>query len=234
MQFNTCQVKYLTLNTHVLYSVIMHWIQEKILELSKTQDVLSIGIRPLGRLIKVDSPQIVKHHLTQLQNKGLLRPKSREDIQQFLQHSATLQPSFVQIPVVGTANCGPATRIAEENLEKYVMVSQSLLKKRGNIFALVAEGNSMNKARINGTTPIEDKDYVLVDSDQRAPSSGDYVLSIIEGAANIKKFTYTSDGHIALLSESTEKFAPIYISEDDQFMINGKVVQVIKAANGGD
>lgn len=224
----------MTPNPVVLYSVIMHWIQEKILELSKTQDVLSIGIRPLGRLLGVDSPQIVKHHLTQLQNKGLLKPKSREDIQQFLQHSATLQPSFVQIPVVGTANCGPATMVAEENLEKYLMVSRSLLKKQGNIFALVAEGNSMNRARVNGTTPIEDKDYVLIDSDQRTPNAGDYVLSIIEGAANIKKFAYTRDGHIALLSESTEKFAPIYISEDDQFMINGKVIQVIKAANGGD
>ncbi len=209
----------------------MHWIQEKILELSKTQDVLSIGIRPLGRLIEVDKPQIVKHHLVQLQNKGLLKPKSREDIQQFLHHSATIQPSFVQIPVVGAANCGPATILAEENLEKYVMISQSLLKKRGNIFALVAKGNSMNKALINGTTPIEDNDYVLIDSDQRVPNPGDYVLSIIEGSANIKKFTYTSDGHIALVSESTEKFAPIYISEDDQFMINGKVVQVIKAAS---
>lgn len=212
----------------------MHQIQEKILELAKTQDVLSLGIRPLGRLIGVDKPQIVKHHLTQLQNLGLLKPKSREDIQQFLQHSATLQPSFVQIPVVGAANCGPATILAEENIEKYLMVSQSLLRKRGNIFALVAEGNSMNKARVNGSTPIENKDYVLVDSDQRTPNPGDYVLSIIDSAANIKKYTRTTDGNIALVSESTEKFAPIYISEDDQFMINGKVIQVIKAANGGE
>lgn len=217
-----------------MYSIDMHLIQEKILQLSKTQDVLSLGIRPLGRLIGVDSPQIVKHHLIQLQKMGLLKPKSREDIKQYLQHSATLQPTFVQIPVVGPANCGPATLLAEENVEEYLTISQSLLKKRGNIFALVASGNSMNRAKVNGSFVIEDKDYVLIDSDQRTPNIGDYVLSIIDGAANIKKFTRTKDGNIALVSESTEKFAPIYISEDDQFMINGKVVQVIKAANGGE
>ncbi|MDQ3099628.1 MAG: hypothetical protein M3Q44_07840 [bacterium] len=208
----------------------MHQIQEKILELAETQDVLSLGIRPLGRLIGVDRPQIVKHHLIQLQKLGLLKPKSREDIQQFLQHSSTLQPSFVQIPVVGAANCGPATFFADEHIEKYLTISHSLLKKRGNIFALVAKGNSMNNARVNGNAPIEDKDYVLIDGDQRTPSSGDYVLSIIDDAANIKKYTRTEDGNIALVSESTEKFAPIYISEDDRFMVNGKVIQVIKGA----
>lgn len=206
----------------------MHRIQEKILELAKTKDVIALGIRPLGREIGIDKPQLVKHHLLQLQKKGLINPKSREDIKQFLQHSATLQPSFVEIPVVGAANCGPATLLAEENVEEYVKVSESLLRKRGNIFALIAEGNSMNDARVNGDTPIEDKDYVLIDGDQRSPNPGDYVLSIIDGAANIKKYTRAKDGNILLLSESTSNYAPIYIGEDDQFMINGKVVQVIK------
>lgn len=211
----------------------MHPIQQKILELAKTQDVLDIGIRPLGRLIGVDKPQLVKHHLLQLQRKGLIKPKSREEIQQYFKHVGTLQPSFIDITVVGKANCGPATILAEENIEEYVKVSESLLRKRGNIFALIADGDSMNTAKINGTTPIEHKDYVLVDGDQRNPNNGDYVLSIIDGAANIKKFTRTKDGNIALVSESTERFAPIYISEDDSFMINGKVIQVIKAVGKG-
>lgn len=211
----------------------MHSIQEKILELAKTQDVLELGIRPLGRIIGVDKPQLVKHHLTQLQKKGLIKPKSREDIKQFLYHSATLQPSFVQVPVVGAANCGPATRIAEERIEHYVTVSESLLKKKNNIFALVAVGDSMNKARIQGKN-IEENDYIIVDGDQLNPNPGDYILSIIDGCANIKKFARTNDGNIALLSESGSKHAPIYISADDDFIVNGKVIQVIKAVGGGE
>lgn len=232
--FLSRQEKSLDTHLELLYSLgrVMHQIQEKILELAKTEDVLSLGIRPLGRKIGVDSPQIVKHHLMQLQKVGLLKPKSREDIKQHFKHTSKLQPSFIEIPVVGTANCGPATFIAEENIEEYVKVSESLLKKKGNIFALIADGNSMNMARVNGASSIEDRDYVIVDGDQRTPHSGDYVLSIIDGAANIKKFIRTTDGNIALVSESTERFAPIYIGEDDQFMINGKVLQVIKAAGG--
>jgi SOS-response transcriptional repressor LexA len=206
----------------------MHWIQEKILELAKTKDVLELGLRPLGREIGVDKPQLVKHHLQQLQKLGLLKPKSREDIKQFLDHSSSMQPSFVDIPVVGAANCGPATLIAEEHVEKYITISESLLKKRGNIFALVAKGDSMNKARVGGQN-IEENDYVLVDGDQRNPIPGDYILSIIGNCANIKKYARTNDGNIALLSESDSKYAPIYISEDDEFIVNGKVIQVIKA-----
>lgn len=206
----------------------MHWIQEKILELAKTKDVLELGLRPLGREIGVDKPQLVKHHLQQLQKLGLLKPKSREDIKQFLDHSSSMQPSFVDIPVVGAANCGPATLIADEHVEKYITISESLLKKRGNIFALVAKGDSMNKARVGGQN-IEENDYVLVDGDQRNPAPGDYILSIIGNCANIKKYARTKDGNIALLSESESKYAPIYISEDDEFIVNGKVIQVLKA-----
>lgn len=208
----------------------MHQIQEKILELAKTKDVLTLGIRPLGREIGVDQPQLVKHHLFQLQKKGLIKAKSRSDIQQLLQHSSSLQPSFVQIPVVGAANCGPATLFADERIEKYITVSQSFLKKTNNVFALIAKGDSMNRAQIDGNT-IEENDYVVIDSDQRTPHSGDYILSVIDNCANIKKYARTKDGNIALLSESNSNYPPIYIGEDDQFIVNGKVIQVIKGAN---
>ncbi|PIR55631.1 hypothetical protein COU74_00020 [Candidatus Peregrinibacteria bacterium CG10_big_fil_rev_8_21_14_0_10_36_19] len=205
----------------------MHNIQEKILELSKSKDVLELGYRPLGRLIDVDKPQLVKHHVQQLLKNGLLRPKSRKDIQYLLSTSSNKQPTFVEIPMLGAANCGPASIVAEEQLEKSIRVSESILKKLGNIFALLAVGDSMNQAKVNHES-IEDGDYVIIDSDQKSPAVGDYILSIIDNCANIKKYMRTKDGGIALLSESTEKYPPIYIHEDDDFIVNGKVIQVIK------
>lgn len=207
----------------------MHKIQEKILELSKTKDVFELGIRPLGRLIDVDQPQLVKHHLSQLIKNGLLKPRSRDQIKQFLTDSSNQQPAFIQIPVVGKANCGVATCVADERVEEYLTVSLSLLKKKENVFALVAQGDSMNKASIEGNN-IEENDYVVVDGSQRIPNSGDYVLSIIENCANIKKYARTKDGNIVLLSESTSVHPSICIGENDQFIVNGKVIQVIKAA----
>ena len=88
----------------------------------------------------------------------------------------------------------------------------------------------MNRAQIGGNT-IEEDDYVVIDSDQRTPNSGDYILSVIDNCANIKRYARTKDGNIALLSESSSNHPPIYIGEDDQFIVNGKVVQVIKGAN---
>jgi len=108
------------------------------------------------------------------------------------------------------------------------MISESLLKKKNNTFALVAKGDSMNKANIGGNN-IEENDYVLIDGDQRNPAPGDYILSIIGNCANIKKYARTKDGNIALLSESDSKYAPIYISDDDEYIVNGKAIQVIKA-----
>ncbi|MBI2325864.1 hypothetical protein HYU91_00555 [Candidatus Collierbacteria bacterium] len=207
----------------------MHQIQEKILELAKTKDILDLGIRPLGREIGIDQPQLVKHHLNQLQKKGLIKARSRSDIQQILQHSSSLQPSFVEIPVVGAANCGPATLFADEHVEEYITVSESFLKKKDNVFALIAKGDSMNRAQINGNN-IEENDYVVVDGNAKTPNSGDYILSVIDNCANIKKYARTKDGNIALLSESTSNHPPIYIGENDQFIVNGKIIQVIKGA----
>jgi SOS-response transcriptional repressor LexA len=86
----------------------------------------------------------------------------------------------------------------------------------------------MNKSVVNGNT-IEDGDYLIIDSSDTSPSSGDVVLSVIDEMANIKKYVWDEENNqIVLVSESTKDIPPIYIHEDDSFMINGKVIQVIK------
>lgn len=58
----------------------------------------------------------------------------------------------------------------------------------------------------------------------------DYVLSVIDGCANLKKFEKdTKTGAIRLLSESKNpKHKPIYVSSEDDFMINGRIISVVK------
>jgi SOS-response transcriptional repressor LexA len=86
----------------------------------------------------------------------------------------------------------------------------------------------MNRAEIGGKR-IEDGDYVIVDVSDKHVRNGDIVLSIIDGLANIKKFYLDKkNNQVILMSQSTKDFPPIYIHENDDFMINGKVVQVIK------
>lgn len=86
----------------------------------------------------------------------------------------------------------------------------------------------MNKANVNGKT-IEDGDYLIIDSDYRSPRNGDVVLSVIDDMANIKKYIWDEDNNqVVLVSQSTKDIPPIFIHEDDSFMINGRVIQVIK------
>src|SRR5262249_14001385 len=137
---------------------------------------------------------------------------------------------FISIPLVGAANCGPAELLADENIEAYVRVAKDALPKKSGIFAVRAVGKSLNRANVKGKS-IEEGDIVLIDSEDRTPKNGDYVLSIIDGAANLKRFK-TEKGQVMLVSESTEKFKPILIMEGDDWSVNGKIVGVIKSKKG--
>lgn len=135
---------------------------------------------------------------------------------------------FVSVPLVGSANCGPAELLAEENVEGYLTVKKTMLPRVSGIFAIRASGHSLNRASVKGKT-IEDGDYVLIDAEDRNIKDGDYVLSIIGGAANLKKYTFDKKREqIILSSESSEPFKPIIILPGDDYAVNGKVVGVIK------
>jgi len=135
----------------------------------------------------------------------------------------------VRIPVLGAANAGPATLFAEENVAGYLKVSRSVLNRKENVFALRVEGDSMNRANINGKN-LEEGDFVLIDSTYRTPRNGDYVLSVMDDCANLKKFQRDSEtGDVMLVSESSNpKHKAIYISSEDDFMVNGKIIGVLK------
>ena len=195
----------------------MHDIQKRILELSKRKDLEAMKLREIGEEIGVVHPQLVKHHLEQLRKKGLL----------FVKDTGSMK--MASIPILGSANCGEPTLLAEENLEGYLKISESLLgRKIDDLYSLKAVGLSMNRANIGGQT-IDDGDYVVIDKSQDSPQNGDYVVSIIEGAANIKRFYFDSKSNqVVLLSESSQEFPPIYIDATNNFVIGGKIIKVFK------
>lgn len=195
----------------------MHRIQSALLELSRRKDLDGMTLRDIGLEIGESHPQKIKHHLSQLKNKGLLS-------------SSLGSQGLLSVPILGAANCGPALNFAEENLEGYLQLSPKMLPQKKDLFAIRATGNSMNRAQLNGKS-IEEGDYVIIDSQQRSPKNGDYVLSTINGLANIKRFCFDSENdQIALISESSSPIPPIYIHADDyaDYQVNGQVIQIIK------
>ena len=122
---------------------------------------------------------------------------------------------LVDIPLYGSANCGPATLFADDTSDSKIRVSSQFLqfKSQSNVIALRADGDSMNQADIGGNA-IDDGDYVLVDISDRTVKNGDYIVSTIEGCANIKRYFYDDrNKQVHLVSESLFQYPPIILGE---------------------
>jgi len=210
----------------------MNILQTQLLNhIASTPEMGSFSLRKIAELLGVKGkPQIAKYHLQQLEKRGLIQMNLEEGVLKLVQkgyNHATKSPLFA-IPVVGAANCGPAVTYADQKVDSYLKISSSLLPRNKNrLFAIKADGDSMNRAKVNGKN-IETGDYVLVDREAKY-GNGDVVLAIIDGLATIKEF-YLDKVHnrIILRANSDHEYMPIYIGEDDQFIINGKVVDIIK------
>ena len=208
----------------------MHKTQRAILDLSIKRDLSGLKLREIGELVGEPHPQKIKHHLDQLKKKGFLGKSGNKEKTGIVPKDALRSIEMSAIPILGSANCGEAVLSANEMLEGYLNVSKSLVRMKPGMFALKAKGSSMDHADVSGNA-IENGDYVIIDPSSREPKNGDYVLSVINGAANIKKFMIDRDhNRVLLVSESGGEYLPIIIHLDDgpDYFVNGKVVFVIK------
>jgi len=210
----------------------MSSVQNKLLALLRDQGSVPLKYREIGRRIGEQYPQTVKHHIGILKDKQLIQEENGLLI---LNKKDLTSEDFLNLPFYGIANCGPATAFAEDRIEGYIKISKNALPK-GNIkdFYLVqAYGNSMNQAEVGQNKKnIEDGDIVIVNTKEQSPENGDYVVSVIDGCANIKKFNYNpADNQVVLMSESTDKYFPIVLHENDDLSVAGKIIEVLKLPN---
>lgn len=217
----------------------LHIIQEKLLKLSETKNIAQLSLREMAKNIGLpnESPQKIKHHLLQLQKKGFLSIDRIKGVT----NRTEMEPSWAKgllkkthqlfsIPIIGTANCGPATIFAEQNFQGFLRISSKLVgrTKPEGLFAIKADGLSMNRAEINNKY-IGDGDFVIIDKEQINADTGDIVLAIIDNKATIKRLIKDKkNNQIVLKSESSFDYEPIYLHSDDEFFINGKVIDVVK------
>jgi len=205
----------------------MHHIQQKILTFADKLNLKRDGLRQIGRLVGEPHPFKVSYHLKKLEEKGFIKTDKRTGNITKVKSGDIDNGDFMAIPVLGAANCGEAKLFAEENFEGYIKVSRNIKKIGDGMIAVKAFGNSMNNAKTS-VGAIKEGDYVIVNTKEQ-PRDGDYVLAIIDNCANIKKFLVDRKNKIiSLISESTENHPPIFLHENDRFMINGVVKYVIK------
>jgi SOS-response transcriptional repressor LexA len=206
--------------------------QEKILKLAKKKDISKMGFREIAREAGIKYPQSVIHNLEQLKKKGLLYFDIKKR-QRVAKPKAFAVDNFFNVPIVGAANCGPAQELAVADVQGYLRISPRSAgkSKPEGLFAVKAVGDSMVRAKIHGES-VAPGDLLLVDCKSK-PQDGNYVLSVFDQEANVKKFKIDHEKHeIRLVSESDHDIPPIIIHEDDvesgRYLVNGIITRVIK------
>src|SRR5258708_5044209 len=148
----------------------MHELQQKLLKLADEKNLGQYRLRQIAAMVGEDSPQKIKHHLNQLEKRGLIRiDKARgviEKAQQGFVSGFLKTARLLSIPILGSASAGPATFYSESNIEGYLRISSTFVGRRANrkLFALKVNGPSMNRAQVDHKK-IDDGDYVIVDGE---------------------------------------------------------------------
>lgn len=198
---------------------MLHINQSRILELAKKVNLSNLTLQQIAIRSGIGkaSNQLISFHIEKLKKKGFLNPDGRV---------AEKNSGLIAIPYYGMANAGPATFLAEDNIQGYIKVSKSLfVGQRTNIFSIKTSGNSMNKEKIDGRV-INDGDYLIAEKIY-FPKNGDVVVTVAEGLVNIKKYKKIDNNTIALISNSTEDYPPIFLTPEDNPYIVGKIIKVL-------
>lgn len=181
-------------------------------------------IEELTILLKQRSKRWVVQYLETLEKKWFLtRGRGYRSI--VLGNNVWFQ-STLNIPILWYANAWTPLVDASE-LEYWVLpISKKIISwDEKNYFVLKVEWTSMNNYTVNWKS-VENGSYVLIKKDEINTNTSDAFLFIVNWAATLKKYKKDGD-NIYLLPESKDDFHnPIILSEDDNIMVNGKIVDV--------
>ncbi len=204
-------------------------------------------LREIGAQMNIRSTNGVSDHLRALERKGYLR---REDMKSRALRPIDLPVKkgprlvgpevtsvwsedreyrfgrngaandVVTIPLVGRVAAG-ALLLAEDNIEQQLVVDASLLKSRGDTFALKVWGDSMIEAGIHNGD-------VLFVRRQQSAEQGEVVVALVGEEATVKRFFKDRDGFRLQPEHPTMK--PIHVRGDDlaNFSILGVAVGLFR------
>jgi repressor LexA len=152
-------------------------------------------------------------HVKALEKKGKIRcDMNRSRAIEIVDEEKKEEETLANVPLLGNVAAG-VPLFAEENLDGYMQLPSSLLK-RGDHFALHVRGDSMQDAG------IIDGD-VAVFHQQNVANNGDIVVAMMNEAVTLKRF-YKEKNRVKLKAENPV-YPPIY-TQDVQIL--GKLVYV--------
>lgn len=175
------------------------------------------SISEMAEFLEVKSKNAVAKLLDSLEDGGYIETNGKaRGITVLNSLSDSLQKGLVRVPLIGSVQAG-SPHLAEEYIEEWINLPQSLVKGRRDVFLLRVRGDSMVNAGIH------ENDLVIVRPTREAKNN-DIVVALLHDEATVKRFVQIKNR--AYLKAENPDYSNIYPKEE--WMIQGKVVGVIR------
>lgn len=173
-------------------------------------------IEEIGDHFGLSSLATVHKHLTNLQNKGLIkRTVNRSRALELVPTDVAVRA--VELPLLGRVAAGVPIEAVQAS--ETIFVPEDMLGRR-ETYVLQVKGDSMIDEQ------IRDGDYVIVENRQSA-DDGEMVIALLEGErATLKKLYRERDGFIRL-QPANAQVDPIVVAEE-HVTIQGVVIGVLR------
>jgi repressor LexA len=172
----------------------------------------------LKKRLELKSNNSIVQYLKTLEKKGYIQRFNKTRGIRLLDETSS---DFVEIPLVGQANCGEALSFVGDLVEDWISISKRYIQgAKEKYFFVRAIGDSMNKSDINSG------DLVLVKKTEDIPGEDRVVVAAINGLGTIKKFKKVNKKPILMPDSTNKKHQPIILHEEDDINIVGEVMEV--------
>ncbi len=167
--------------------------------------------------LKVKSKNAVAKLLNALEAGGYIKTDGRaRGITVINSLAESLEKGLIRVPLLGSIQAG-SPHLAEEHIEEWINLPQTLVKGRRDVFLLKVRGDSMVGAG------IFEGDLVIVRPTKEVKNN-DIVVALLHDEATVKRFIQIKN-RVYLKAENPD-YQNIYPKEE--WMVQGKVVGVIR------
>jgi repressor LexA len=173
-------------------------------------------IEEIGEHFGLSSLATVHKHLTNLQDKGLIkRAWNRSRALELTPTQVKVQA--VELPLLGRVAAG--VPIEAVSGTETVFVPEDMIGKK-ETYVLQVKGESMIEEQ------IRDGDYVIVENRQTA-RDGEMIIALLENESVTLKKIYREAGGRVRLQPANARMDPFYVNEED-LRIQGVVIGVLR------
>jgi repressor LexA len=173
-------------------------------------------IEEIGDHFGLSSLATVHKHLTNLQEKGLIkRAWNRSRALELVPTEVAVRA--VELPLLGRVAAG--TPIEAVQGTETIFVPEDMVGRKST-YVLQVKGDSMIEEQ------IRDGDYVIVE-DRTTARDGEMVIALLEGENVTLKKLYREGGGKVRLQPANSRMKPIYVDQDD-IRVQGVVIGVLR------